>query len=322
MFLQLPLLATAASAAATAVASASAAATAGTGWFPHHGQRAMDNLVMFGDSYTDESRLAYFFQHSAPPPLGQMTPESNQTSGGGKVWGRVVADKTGARLYDYAVGGAMCSDNITSHWMEQIHGPFPSVLDYEVPTFEADLAYKDLYPDRTSSNTVYTLWIGTNDLGIDGFLGDKNVRGTSLPDYVDCTWTTFDRIYKTGGRRFVLLNNAPLELSPMYAAPENGGTGNNGYWPDKVNYNMTEYQYKMYEYTMATNRLFKDGMALNFLLKNRWPGASLAYFDVHQLIKDIHANPKDYLTAPYEVTKAYTDAGSGFPLSGFLWYVT
>lgn len=275
---------------------------------------------MFGDSYTDESRLAYFFANSKAPPLGQMTAESNQTSGGGKVWGRVIADTTGARLYDYAVGGAMCSNNVTSHWMEQIKGPFPSVLDYEIPTFKADLAYKDLYPDRKCSNTVYSLWIGTNDLGIDGILGDKNVAGTSLPDYVDCAWTTFDRIYETGGRHFVLLNNAPLELSPMYAAPENGGTRNNGYWPNKVDYNMTEYQYKMFEYTMGTNRMFDDGATINSILKKRWPGASLAVFNVHQLIKDIHANPKAYLTEPYEVTKCFTDdQAAGHPLSSYLW---
>lgn len=78
----------------------------------------MDNLVMFGDSYTDESREFYFLKHSKPPPLGQVAPESTQTSGGGKAWGRVVVNRTGAPLYDYAIGGAIYSDTITSHWME------------------------------------------------------------------------------------------------------------------------------------------------------------------------------------------------------------
>lgn len=90
-----------------------------------------------------------------------------------RLGGRVVAESTGARYYDYAVGGAMCSDAITSHDLDSIHGPFPSIYDYEIPTFKADLAYPNLFPNRRADNTIYALWIGTNDLGIDGFLGDK-----------------------------------------------------------------------------------------------------------------------------------------------------
>lgn len=50
---------------------------------------------------------------------------------------------------------------------------------------EADLVYEDLYLDRIGSNVVYILWIGTNDLGIDGSLEDKSIRGASLLDYIN-----------------------------------------------------------------------------------------------------------------------------------------
>lgn len=288
----------------------------------------MKNLVTFGDSYTDESRLGYFMNHGHGPPPGELTPESNQTSGGGYSWGRVAANNTGAKYYDYAVAGAMCANNITSHYFDLIKSLMPSILDYEIPTFEADLAFPKLYPDRHPDNTVYAVWIGTNDLGVDGFLTDRNVAGTSIPTFVDCIWNTFDRIYKTGGRRFVLLNTAPLEKSPMYASPANGGTGDNQYWQNKTQYNMTEAQYKIFEYTSSVNALIEQGIPFQVLVKKQWPGVTFSLFDVHSLILDIRAAPEHYLTAPFNVTWPYRSCNpstgcqqSSLPLSNFLWYV-
>lgn len=83
-----------------------------------------DSLITFGDSYTDENRLNYFASHngSAPPP-GTFLPESMATASGGTTWPRFVIQYTGdtsnggwspaMTLYDYAVSGAVCSNNIT-----------------------------------------------------------------------------------------------------------------------------------------------------------------------------------------------------------------
>lgn len=49
------------------------------------------NLVVFGDSYTDESRLDYFTAHNnTPPPIGLLLPESLDASDGGRVWPRCM----------------------------------------------------------------------------------------------------------------------------------------------------------------------------------------------------------------------------------------
>ena len=83
-----------------------------------------NNLVTFGDSYTDENRLSYFGMNngSAPPP-GTFLPESFSTPGGGRTWPRYVIQYTGQTvdgmwdpsmtLYNYAVSGAVCSNDIT-----------------------------------------------------------------------------------------------------------------------------------------------------------------------------------------------------------------
>ena len=193
-------------------------------------------------SYTDESRLSYFQAHngSAPPP-GTLLPESTSTAGGGITWDRWVSIYSGAMLYDYAVSGAVCSNEIIYRYLASVFGPFPDVV-YEVNAFVADTKYinatthtNTLYTNRRPDNTVYSMWIGTNDLGVDAFLTDSSLNETTIPDYVDCIYDRFDEIYQAGGRYFVLMNTAPLQLTPLYGMPDAGGLKASHYWPDKVN---------------------------------------------------------------------------------------
>jgi len=75
-----------------------------------------DSLVTFGDSYTDENRLSYIIQNNFTlPPAGTYFPEGLNTASGGRTWPRFVVQYTDEQLelYDYAVSGAVCSNNIT-----------------------------------------------------------------------------------------------------------------------------------------------------------------------------------------------------------------
>ncbi|KAK6088947.1 gdsl lipase acylhydrolase family protein [Seiridium cupressi] len=298
--------------------------------------RGVANLISFGDSYTDEGRLgAYYANNGSAPPPGTSTAGSNFTSTGGYAWGHFASQQLGAKYYDYAVSGAFCSNEIFSRFLAGINRTFPSVLEDEIPSFLEDIAFVDaatgtntFYTDRESDNTVYALWIGTNDLGLDAFLTDSQKPGLTITDFVDCIWQVFDAIYKTGGRRFVLLNTASLEHSPLYAAPQNGGVGDDHYWTDKATYNMTEYEQKMKEYTTNVNTMFDYGVPVELKIKSRWPDASVTIFNVHQLILDIRGEPEKYLDAPANVTGHYyycsVDGSycttSENPPSSFLWY--
>lgn len=269
------------------------------------GLRKMENLITFGDSYTDEDRFAYFLNHNyQPPPPGTLLPPSNETNSGGKAWGRFVAESTGATYYNYAVAGAMCSDKVAKHHFGDKY--FPSVKEYQVPAYKADLAFAKLYPNRKASNTAYAVWIGTNDLGVDGFLNDKQEPGKSISDFVECVFQTFDAAYESGGRYFVLLNEAPLHVAPLYAAP-------------------TETSNKMFEYTTSTNTMFDYGAPFNLLVKKRWPGATFVIYNVHQLMLDIHDNPSQYLTPPAIVKDPYRVCDnngckdSTNPRSSYMW---
>ncbi|KAI1372486.1 carbohydrate esterase family 16 protein [Hypoxylon crocopeplum] len=296
------------------------------------GTSKIDNLIVFGDSYSDEGRLSYFLSHdNTPPPAGLYIPEANVTSSGGRSWPQLASKKLRATTYNYAVTGAVCTDFFP--------GVLPSVQEYEILAYLADVQYVNpatgtntLYTNRTPDNTVYAFWIGANDLGVNAFLTDSQPVGKTLNDFIECVWPTFDYIYSTGGRKFVLFNEAPLNYAPLYESLEHGGAGDVPRWPDKESYNTTEYEQKVLEYVTTVNVAFGYGVPMQLLVQKRWPGATFSIFDVHQLISDIHDSPAKYLDAPANATGFYAECPSTLelgtenckvspnPLSSFLWY--
>ncbi|KAK5551209.1 hypothetical protein LTR46_010795 [Exophiala xenobiotica] len=274
-----------------------------------------NSLIAFGDSYTDESRLGWFTSHNgSAPPAGALLPESFSTAGGGRTWPRYVVQYTGSTtnngqwdpqmtLYDYAVSGAVCSNYITPRWLSSINANFPSVLEYEISAFEADMisqrvnatpAEAYFSPSLSASSAVYALWIGTNDLGVWAFLTDSQVPGKVLSDYTACVYDVFDKLYASGGRMFVLMNTAPLHLAPLYANDTLHGVGANQYWPQKPA-NHTQIAETMHEYTTSVNSVFQYQTPFEVLVAQRYPGAHFAIFDTYSLISDVYDDPTLYL---------------------------
>ncbi|KAK4100277.1 carbohydrate esterase family 16 protein [Parathielavia hyrcaniae] len=295
-----------------------------------HNKRGFETLVTFGDSFTDNGRLGYYINNGGKaPPAGTMHAESTTTASGGLSWAQYAARLGGdATLMDYAVSGAVCSNQLSPRHFSYINRTFPAMVDDEIPSFQADVRFKTLYPRRTADNTVYAVWIGTNDLGFDAFLSDSQAAGKTISDFVDCVFSVFDSIYKTGGRRFVVLNVAPLELTPLYAHPDNGGTLDSQFWTTKTQYNMTEYSQKIRQYSTSVNTMFEYGLPVMVDLKRRWPKATVDLFDVHSLLLDIHNEPAKYLAAPHDATGYYHQCPpAGNPcvdqaesLDGYMWY--
>ncbi|KAF2264039.1 hypothetical protein CC78DRAFT_602707 [Lojkania enalia] len=276
----------------------------GSGW----SAKNFKNMVMFGDSYTDENRLGYFINHNgSAPPTGWDQPLGSQTASGGLTWSRYASIYNNATLYNYAVSGAVCSNQITPRWFSAINAPFPDIAGYELPAFTADSKYR--YPNGTkffkgtARDTVYAIWIGTNDLGNNAFLTDSQTTGKTLSDFVDCVYSTIDTLYQNGGRYFVLLNLAPLQLLPQYATPENGGLAATKFFPDKGP-NITEISYRIYASVTTLNDVFKYRTPFEVEVISRWDGIKLADFDVNALVTDIWENPAGYLngTLPANVT--------------------
>ena len=193
-------------------------------------------------------------------------------------------------LYDYAVSGSVCSNGITPRLWPPINADFPSVLEYEIPAFITDKTATNsvtgqptFEPALNGSNAVYTIWIGTNDLGVGAFLTNSQVAGKTLTDYTDCVFSALDSLYASGGRFFVINNVLPLYLTALYANDTAGGAGPNKYWPKKPD-NHTAIAEQMKEYVTTVNDVYKYQLPYEVVLASRYPGSSFALFDVYSLV--------------------------------------
>ncbi|KAK5745310.1 hypothetical protein LTR17_001471 [Elasticomyces elasticus] len=255
-------------------------------------------LITFGDSYTDESRLQYMIDHNGTAPLlGAVLPESTLL----RNWARHVATDTGLDLRNYAVSGAVCSNYITPRAFPSIHGDFPSVLEYEVLTYVAERdgrhheTGESIYdPPFDSASSVFSLMIGTNDLGNSAFLTDSQIAGKVLRHYTQCLYDVLDRLYASGARHFLLFNTMPLHLAPQYANDTLDGRQATRYWPDKPS-DRNRVAIKMLQQTTSVNEILRYQTPYDLLVAKRFPGAHIAMFDLWALVSDVYADPAEYL---------------------------
>lgn len=214
-------------------------------------------------------------------------PKNYKSASGGRPWPQYVAQYAGVNVYNYAVSGAVCSNDITPRFFEAIDAPFPAVEQYEVPAYVADSHYVNENGKKFMINppdeTVHSIFIGTNDLGNDAFITDSQVAGKNIVDYTECVFNAIESVYKNGARYFVLQNVAPLNLLPQYGTPEKGGLAKTQYWADKTG-NLTEISYKMFEYVSLVNDVFKHQTPYLAKITNRIPGAHIAVMDINGLV--------------------------------------
>ena len=204
-----------------------------------------------------------------------------------------MAQYSGAHIYNYAVSGAVCSNDITPRTWSSINNYFPDGAGYEVPAYLADSTYT--YPNGTkaldvpSDSTVYSIWIGTNDLGNYAFIDDSQVANKTIVDYIDCVYDQFHRLYESGARYFVLMNIAPLQLSPQYGLPSKGGLAATQYWPDKPA-NTTEVWGRMLEQVVTVNDVYKYRTPYETKIARNYTGAHFAVMDMDGLVSDLINN--------------------------------
>ncbi|TFK88878.1 carbohydrate esterase family 16 protein, partial [Polyporus arcularius HHB13444] len=224
------------------------------------------NLVTFGDSYTDVDGHA----------------------DGGIMWPVFAAKDGNFNLFPFAKSGATCSNNLTAR-------PFPSVFESQLPTFFAEKANGSL--KLKPEETIYTLWIGTNDVGVGALLTGSQTPGVTIVDTVACAVNWVKVLYASGARNFIFQNMIPLQTTPLYSADSYPSR----YWTAQRN--TTEWSVFMTELTTSGNEIAK--LMLQALAPTLH-GAHIGLFDSHSLFADMFARPQLYLngTAPLNVTGA------------------
>ncbi|KAF5329579.1 hypothetical protein D9619_009006 [Psilocybe cf. subviscida] len=237
----------------------------GKGVFP--GQ--IKNLVTFGDSYTDTVVV----------------------SNGGTQWPIYASGYAHVNLFPFARSGATCSNNLTFR-------PFPSLFESQLPTYFNQTGANPAThrPGKLNpAQTIYTLWLGTNDVGSNALLTGSDKA--SLVDVTQCMINWVKVLYESGARNFLFQNMIPLETVPLYAPVS---------YPDRywtAQRNSTEWSVFMKELTLSGNALTK--LMLEALAPTL-SGAHIGIFDSHSLFTDMFARPQVYLngTAPLNVTGA------------------
>jgi len=256
------------------------------------------NLVTFGDSYTDVV----------------------STGDGGVAWPIYAARDGHFNLFPFARSGATCSNNLTVV-------PFPSLFESQLPLYFAEVSNKTL--KLNPEETIFTLWIGTNDVGVSALLTGHGTKGVTIVDTVSCAINWVKVLYQSGARNFLFQNMIPLQNTILYSA----NSYPNRYWT--APHNATEWSVFMTELTTSGNEIAKLMLQA---LPASLPGAHIGLFDSHSLFTDIIAHPKNYLngTAPpnvtgairscvFELNESTSDTGkctiaTGTDVDSFLWF--
>ncbi|KAJ8507871.1 hypothetical protein ONZ45_g9797 [Pleurotus djamor] len=145
------------------------------------------DFVTFGDSYTD-----IVTRGDGPDAT---------------AWPVFVERFTATKLHPFAKSGATCTVNFTR--------PSQSVFEYQLPEYfkwKSGLDNTQAYLDPLY--TVYTLWIGTGDLGV---LLSGQGQG-SIVDVVNCSVNWVKTLYDSGARNFIFQNaHDPAAADPDLA---------------------------------------------------------------------------------------------------------
>ncbi|KAG1838391.1 carbohydrate esterase family 16 protein [Suillus subalutaceus] len=228
------------------------------------------NFVTFGDSYTDSS---YY-----------------PTADGGYAWPTWAAMYGDLNLYGFARSGCNMLEPAYLQTLPSDHG---DRLGWQIPAYlnETNNGTLELNPDET----IYTIWIGTNDLGANALITGSDAPTTSIVEVRQCAIDVLKTLYESGARNFIMQNILPLDLTILYSNYSYPNT----YW--NMERNTTGWNVYMTELVRAGNEI--TSLMLDALVPTL-PDAHIASFDSYGLFTDMYNNPENYFngTAPYNVT--------------------
>ena len=113
------------------------------------------------------------------------------------MWPVFASEEGKFNLHNFAKSGATCSNNLTFR-------PFPPLFESQLPLYFTEKANGSL--KLNPQETMYTLWIGTNDVGANALLTDNHAPGATLVDVVACAVNWVEVMYKSGARNFIFQN--------------------------------------------------------------------------------------------------------------------
>ncbi|KAL1916098.1 uncharacterized protein VTP21DRAFT_6102 [Calcarisporiella thermophila] len=197
--------------------------------------RALSNLVVFGDSYSDQ-----YNNYNALNDLeGYVSPPVGRNSGGRNWVDYLNETLRNTNIINLAYGGATVDVVCTTyHWtllslLINTYQPFflfwkknliPTYAPDKLPGVKQEVdqffsRYRDPGSGRLlldNSKTLYVVWIGHNDM-IRTYPVVPWGRKVTVDEISDSLFASLGRLYSAGARHFMLLDTAPMDRTPEYS---------------------------------------------------------------------------------------------------------
>jgi phospholipase/lecithinase/hemolysin len=162
----------------------------------------------FGDSYTQTGFNPSGTLPNVGNPLGNPAYPGN-TAVGGTDWidsMTVTYNRSLVFTYNYAVGGATIDANLVK--------PYGGVtMTDQVNQFLSGAGKKPASTPWTSSNALFSIWIGINDIG--ATFGSGGDRAAFSDKLLSAEFALVEKLYSAGARNFLFINVPAVDRSPM-----------------------------------------------------------------------------------------------------------
>ena len=122
------------------------------------------------------------------------------TGDNGISWPIYAAQDGDLKLFPFARAGATCSNNITFR-------PFPPLFESQLPLYLTEKQNGTLH--LNPEETIYTLWIGTNDVGVNSLI-TGSAKGATVVNTTECAVSFIKVMYQNGARNFLFQNVSTL----------------------------------------------------------------------------------------------------------------
>lgn len=173
----------------------------------------------FGDSYTQTGFNPSSSLPNTRNPIGNPNYPGN-TAVGGENWIDYDTTKYNKSLvytYNFAFGGATIDRNLVAPVSSGI-----LTLTDQVNQFLNGFASKPASTPWTSSNAVFSIWIGINDLG-NSYWNGNVPAGSSLDNLLNAEFSLVQKLYNAGARNFLFINVPPTDRSPLFLGQSTSG---------------------------------------------------------------------------------------------------
>ncbi|KAF8843670.1 carbohydrate esterase family 16 protein [Paxillus ammoniavirescens] len=165
---------------------------------------ATEYMFVFGDSYTTDG-----YNVSA----GIDSPDPGYTSSNGPNWVEFLTNtynQTALKTFNLAYGGATIDAALVPPYLPTVL----SIVD-QVSQFDEYLAPKPAGATWDSTNSLFAVWIGINDVG--NSVGWTNITQNEFYGVLmDRLFSQVENLYQNGARDFLFLTVPPTNRAPLF----------------------------------------------------------------------------------------------------------